>query len=140
MCSQPFNALTHITQSTKIISIFIHYRPLVPYVRNFFCVILFVKCPLDVPLCNSFITLCAFVVDKHRLNLLSCPIMYKTSFFIVKGLTFLANYCFVMLTKILPPFMSTKNSYHSPIFILQKTCWHMWSILALLWVLWSHVI
>ncbi len=37
------------------------------------------KCLLVVPSCNSFINFWAFMVDKHLFNLLSCPIIYKTS-------------------------------------------------------------
>jgi hypothetical protein len=67
--------------------------------KIFFCVILIAKCLLIVPLCNSFITFWASMVNKHHLNLKFCPILYKTSLFIVKGPTLLANRCFCQFNK-----------------------------------------
>ncbi len=60
----------------------------------FLFVISIAKCPLTIPSCNSFITFKASMVGRHLFNLLSCPILYKISFFIVKGSTFLDNRCF----------------------------------------------
>jgi hypothetical protein len=66
--------------------------------KHFFAISV-VKCPPIAPSCNYFITFCASMVDRHRLNLLSHPILYKTSLFIVKGLTLLTNYCFCHVDK-----------------------------------------
>jgi len=65
----------------------------------FFFVISVLKCPPIAPSCNYFITFCASMVDRHRLKLLSYPILYKTSLFIVKGLALLTNYCFCHVDK-----------------------------------------
>jgi hypothetical protein len=50
----------------------------------------------------------------HKKTMLSCPILYKTSFFIIKVSTLLANLYVIMW----------------------KTNWHVWFVLRLLWVLW----
>jgi len=67
--------------------------------KIFFHVISIAKCPPNVPSCNSFITFWTFVVDRHLFNLLSYPIMYKTSFFIINGSTLLVNCCFFSIDK-----------------------------------------
>jgi hypothetical protein len=67
--------------------------------KTFFYVISVTKCPHVVPSHNYFITLWASMVDMNCLNLLSRPIMYKTSFFIIKGSTLLANHCFWLVVK-----------------------------------------
>jgi hypothetical protein len=64
-----------------------------------FNVISIAQCAFVAPSCNSFITLYVYVVDKHRLNLLSYPILYQTPFFIAKGSTLLANRCFCLINK-----------------------------------------
>jgi hypothetical protein len=76
--------------------------------KIFFCVILVAKFPLVAPSCNS-ITFWAFLVDKHLLNLLSYPILYKISLFIVKGLTFWLTVVFPLLTKTFPSVLFVKT-------------------------------
>jgi hypothetical protein len=61
---------------------------------NFSC-----KMPPAILSCNSFITFWVFLVDTHYFNMLSCPILHKTSFFIMNGSTFLANCCFCPIDK-----------------------------------------
>ncbi len=39
------------------------------------------------------------MVDRHLFNMLSYTILYKTSFFIVKGLALLVNHCFCHVNK-----------------------------------------
>jgi hypothetical protein len=50
------------------------------------------------------------MVDKHLFNLFSCPILYKTSFFIVKGeqSSWLAIVC-ALLIKIIPYVLFVKT-------------------------------
>jgi len=67
--------------------------------KIFFYVISSAKCLPIVPSCNSFITFWAFVVDKHLLNLLSYPILYKHHFSFVKGLALLASCSFCPIDK-----------------------------------------
>ncbi len=74
-----------------------------------FYVILITKCHLVAPSCNFFITFWTFMVDRYLLNLLSYPILYKTSFFNVNGLSLLANCCFCLVDKNTSIYLICKN-------------------------------
>lgn len=91
--------LTHIIRFVEITNISIHCRPLVPYIQKKIICDFGCKVSSYCSFMQLLHHLLCFCVDRHRLNLLSYPILYKTSLFIVKGLAFLANYYFCHVDK-----------------------------------------
>ncbi len=84
-----------------------------PASNIFLCVISIAKCPHNSPSCSFFITICAFVVVKHRHSLLSWPILYNSPFFSVKGSIFLTNIGFCCASNMPSICLVLKNSFTS---------------------------
>jgi hypothetical protein len=104
-------SLTCITRSSIIMHIFTYSWP--PISNIFLYVILVAKCPHASPSCNSFITICVFVIIKHHYNLLSWPILYNSPFFSVNGSIFLTNLCLYSINNVFSICHVLKNSFTS---------------------------